>query len=1179
VPPVPVLGTRLDVRSEAYRANRDAMAALLDEVSGLMEQAITAGGQRYIDRHRERGKMLVRERIELLLDRDTPFLELHALAGYALGEPPGAGQVQGIGLIHNVECFINGVDMTVKGGASNPSTVEKSLRGFEIAKRNRLPYISLTESAGADLPRQSDIFVPGGASFKHLTQLSAAGVPTISLVFGPSTAGGAYTPGMSDYVVMVKERAQVFLGGPPLVKMAIDEDADEETLGGADMHSRISGLSDYLAVDELDAIRIGREIVSHLNWRKQGPGATKPADPPVHDPDELLGAASADVRIPFDTREILARVLDGSRFEVWHTAGHRLGFDLRVPGRCARQQRHPVLRGVAEGRAVHPAVQPHRCADRLRAEHHRLHGRHPLRAGRHHQRRCEADQRGVELDGAASHADGRRVLRRGQLRHERQGVRPAVHLHVAQPSHCGDGPQAVGRCDEHRDEGARPRGDRRAGKAGRTGVHCDLRDESDLGRRHHRPTRHAHGARHRVVGGSQRSGAGHHVVRRLQDVMGAMSMISTLLVANRGEIARRIFRTAREMGIRTVAVYSEPDARSPHVREADIAVALGGSTAAESYLDVAKLIDAARRSGADAIHPGYGFLSENAAFAEAVVGSGLAWVGPPASAIRAMGGKIEAKRLASAAGVPTLPSAEIIGDDTSAWSLAADGVGYPLLVKASAGGGGKGMRIVRSADELIDAVTGARREAASSFGDGTVFVERYLGSPRHIEIQVFADQHGTLVHLFERECSIQRRHQKIVEEAPSPALSASQRDAMGAAAVGLARSIGYVGAGTVEFLTDDAMPDEFFFLEMNTRLQVEHPVTECITGFDLVRWQIEVARGRHIPVQDQITMNGHAIEVRLYAEDPANGFMPAFGTLERYAHDGDLAVRWDEGVESGSVVSTFYDPMLAKVITHAWSRDEAAARLRGALQRAEIHGVTTNRDQLVGILGEDDFLAGRTSTAYVDAHPSLLAAPVAPMAHPIAAVLVGSIQRRRCDRQWSFAPNGWRNLVSQPHRMSYLHNGSTVDVGYRWTGERAATVSVGDVTSEIRVVASEPVDAHIDAVTLDVDGLTTRAVVRIVEDRTWVNSAAGQSQWLEVPRFTVPGVAATGSGPMAPVPGRVVAVRVAVGDHVEAGQPLVVMEAMKMEHQIEAAEAGVVVELRCAVGDQVDARQVLVVLS
>jgi acyl-CoA carboxylase subunit beta len=311
-----VLGTRIDARSAEFLANQAAMAALLEEVQALHQQAIVAGGQRYIDRHRERGKLLVRERIELLIDRDTPFLELHTLAGYALGEPPGSGLVQGIGLVHGVECFINGVDMTVKGGASNPSTVKKTLRGFEIAKRNRLPYITLTESAGADLPRQSEIFVPGGAGFKHLTQLSAAGVPTISLVFGPSTAGGAYTPGMSDYVVMVKERAQVFLGGPPLVKMAIDEDADEETLGGADMHSRISGLSDYLAVDELDAIRIGREIVSHLNWRKKGPGPTTlTPDAPVHDPAELLGAASADVRVPFDVREILARTLDGSRFE------------------------------------------------------------------------------------------------------------------------------------------------------------------------------------------------------------------------------------------------------------------------------------------------------------------------------------------------------------------------------------------------------------------------------------------------------------------------------------------------------------------------------------------------------------------------------------------------------------------------------------------------------------------------------------------------------------------------------------------------------------------------------------------------------------------------------------------------------------------------------------------------
>ena len=315
MPTVAVLGSRVDPRSATYKANREAMQVLLDEVLAAQQQAIVAGGQRYIDRHRQRGKLLVRERIELLIDADTPLLELSALAAWGTGDPYGAGVVNAIGIVNGVECFISGTDMTVRGGASNPSTVNKSLRGMEIAKLNRLPYITLTESAGADLPRQADIFVPGGASFKHLTQLSNAGIPTISLVFGPSTAGGAYTPGMSDYVVMVKDRAQVFLGGPPLVKMAIDEDADEESLGGADMHSRISGLSDYLAVDEMDALRIGRDIVGHLNWRKLGPGRSVPDDQPAYDPEELLGVASADVRIPFDVREILARILDGSRFE------------------------------------------------------------------------------------------------------------------------------------------------------------------------------------------------------------------------------------------------------------------------------------------------------------------------------------------------------------------------------------------------------------------------------------------------------------------------------------------------------------------------------------------------------------------------------------------------------------------------------------------------------------------------------------------------------------------------------------------------------------------------------------------------------------------------------------------------------------------------------------------------
>jgi acyl-CoA carboxylase subunit beta len=312
---MPVLPTRLDTRSAEFRANVEAMQVLLDEVNAQHHQATIAGGERYIERHRERGKMLVRERLELLVDRDTPLLELHALAAWGTGDPVGAGNVNAIGVVNGVECLINGTDMTVKGGASNPSTVTKTLRGMEIALANRLPYISLTESAGADLPRQSEIFVPGGASFKQLTRMSAAGIPTISIVFGPSTAGGAYNPGMSDYVVMIKDRSKVFLGGPPLVKMAIDEDADEEELGGAEMHATISGLADYLAVDELDALRIGRDIVGHLNWRKRGPGPTMPADPPIHTPDELLGAAPADVRKPIDVREIIARVVDGSRFE------------------------------------------------------------------------------------------------------------------------------------------------------------------------------------------------------------------------------------------------------------------------------------------------------------------------------------------------------------------------------------------------------------------------------------------------------------------------------------------------------------------------------------------------------------------------------------------------------------------------------------------------------------------------------------------------------------------------------------------------------------------------------------------------------------------------------------------------------------------------------------------------
>jgi propionyl-CoA carboxylase alpha chain len=673
-------------------------------------------------------------------------------------------------------------------------------------------------------------------------------------------------------------------------------------------------------------------------------------------------------------------------------------------------------------------------------------------------------------------------------------------------------------------------------------------------------------------------------------------MITNLLVANRGEIASRIFRTCRMVGIGTVAVYAEPDAGLPFVREADVAVALGGVSSAESYLVVEKILDAARRSGADAIHPGFGFLSENAEFAEAVIAAGFVWVGPSPANIAAMGSKMEAKKLAATARVPILPWAEVVGEDHSQWLASADEVKYPILVKATAGGGGRGMRIVTRAEELVEAVASARREAKASFGDARVFMERYLPAPRHIEFQVFGDTHGNVIHLGERECSIQRRFQKIVEEAPSTALSEATRREMGHDAVSLAKAIKYIGAGTVEFVYNDAVDAEgpsYYFLEMNTRLQVEHPVTECITGTDLVQWQIDVANGLPLPLtQSQVLWRGHAIEVRLYAEDASADFMPTYGHLRAYEPQLPLplGIRFENGVESGSMISTSFDPMLAKVISHAPTRDLAAASLRTALQELTIHGITTNRDYLCAVLADADFLAGHTTTAFVKNHPELLTRAVAPhvlCVHAIAAVLVGSLQRRRCDLQWGFADPGWRNLRSQRQRISYReaitsreNNDATVIADYAWTDRsNGFVVGLNGEDASGQVLHTVSLDPHTDRITLTIDGLTYTLTVRVLSDRTWVNSSTAQTELIEVPRFPMMSVNAAAAGPMAPVPGRIVAVSCTAGDRVEAGQTLVVLEAMKMEHRIEAAAPATVGEVLCAVGDQVDAHQLLVRLD
>ena len=653
-------------------------------------------------------------------------------------------------------------------------------------------------------------------------------------------------------------------------------------------------------------------------------------------------------------------------------------------------------------------------------------------------------------------------------------------------------------------------------------------------------------------------------------------MISSVLVANRGEIARRVFATCRRMGIGTVAVFSDADADSPHVAEADAAIRLPGNTPAETYLRGELIIAAALAAGADAIHPGYGFLSENADFAKSVLDAGLTWIGPPVKAIEQMGSKVESKKMMDAAGVPVL--AELDPADVTESLL-------PVLIKASAGGGGRGMRVVRSLDQLADEIAGAKREAQSAFGDPTVFCERYLETGRHIEVQVMADTHGTVWAVGERECSIQRRHQKVVEEAPSPLVERvdGMRERLFHAARLASEAIGYEGAGTVEFLADEK--GDFFFLEMNTRLQVEHPVTEQTTGLDLVRLQLQVAAGRPLPAE-QPALRGHSIEVRLYAEDPAHEWQPQSGTINKIEipqTTGEFTVlehagvRLDTGVIDGSVVGVHYDPMLAKVISYADTRDEAAHLLASALQRAKIHGLVTNRDLLVRVLRHDAFLAGDTDTAFFATHGlDTLSAPLVSDADEalsiVAAALAEAAANRRAARMGVGLPSGWRNLPAQPQVKSYESRTSgTHDVRYR------VTRSGVDVEGHdgLRIVEATP--THV--VMTVAGGAQRRFEVARYGDLVCVDSALGPVTVRRLPRFVDPSAQVAAGSLLAPMPGSVIRLGAEVGAEVTAGQPILWLEAMKMEHKIVAPAAGVLTELNVAVGQQVEVGAVLAVVE
>ncbi|ATW52588.1 acetyl/propionyl-CoA carboxylase subunit alpha [Streptomyces peucetius subsp. caesius ATCC 27952] len=643
-----------------------------------------------------------------------------------------------------------------------------------------------------------------------------------------------------------------------------------------------------------------------------------------------------------------------------------------------------------------------------------------------------------------------------------------------------------------------------------------------------------------------------------------MTMFDTVLVANRGEIAVRVIRTLRSLGVRSVAVFSDADADARHVREADTAVRIGPAAAAESYLSIDRLLDAATRTGAQAVHPGYGFLAENAGFAQACTEAGLVFIGPPASAISLMGDKIRAKETVKAAGVPVVPGSSGSGLSDGELAAAAREIGMPVLLKPSAGGGGKGMRLTRVESALMDEIAAARREARASFGDDTLLVERWIDRPRHIEIQVLADGHGNAVHLGERECSLQRRHQKIIEEAPSVLLDEATRAAMGEAAVQAARSCGYRGAGTVEFIVPGTDPSQYFFMEMNTRLQVEHPVTELVTGLDLVEWQLRVAAGERLAfTQDDITLTGHAVEARICAEDPARGFLPSGGTVLRLREPQGDGVRTDSGLTEGSEVGSLYDPMLSKVIAYGPDRPTALRKLRAALAETVTLGVPTNAGFLRRLLAHPAVVSGEMDTGLVEREADALVPDGVPDEVYEAAAAV---------RAAELAPpvtEGWTDPFSVPS-------------GWRMGGEPAPLAfplrvpGTDPVTHTVRRQATPRVEAH--TVSVEMHGVTHT----FHRAGDWLGRD-GDSWHVadhDPVEASLSGAARSGVDTLAaPMPGTVTVVKVAVGDVVAAGQSLLVVEAMKMEHVISAPHAGTVTELDVAAGSTVAMDQVLAVVT